>query len=70
MPLELWASPEPTFARVDGQTRFTMSLAAERPQPIAMTEAATERETHFSTTVAAVSPQGESRAAAENSVRD
>src|SRR5580698_5299590 len=33
-----------TFARVDGQTRFTMSLAAERPQPIAMTEAPTERE--------------------------
>jgi signal transduction histidine kinase len=67
-----------TFARVDGQTQFTMSLAAERPtsppaeraRPIAMTEAATERETHFSTTVAAVSPQGESRAAAENSVRD
>src|SRR5580698_7499578 len=60
-----------TFARVDGQTRFTMSLAAERPtsppaerpQPIATTE----RETHLSTTLAAVSPHGESRAAAENS---
>jgi signal transduction histidine kinase len=59
-----------TFARVDGQTRFTMSLAAERPQPIAMTEAPTEREMNLSTTVAAVSPHGESRAAAENSVRD
>ena len=63
-----------TFARVDGQTQFTMSLAAERPtsppaerpQPIATTE----RETHLSTTLAAVSPHGESRAAAENSVRD
>ncbi len=59
-----------TFARVDGQTRFTMSLAAECPQPIAMTEAATEREMNLSTTVAAASPHGESRAAAENSVRD
>jgi signal transduction histidine kinase len=58
------------FARVDEQTRFTMSLAAERPQPIAMTEGATEREMNLSTTVAAVSPHGESRAAAQNSVRD
>lgn len=55
-----------TFARFDGQTRFTMSLAAERPRA----SATTEREMNLPTAVAAASLHGESRVAAENSVRD